>query len=499
MTDGIADPRYARKVCSAQHAATLIGDGATVGASGFTGAGHPKAVLAALADRMGRAASRGRAPRVEVWTGAGTGPDLDGALAAVDGIALRLPYQSDPVERAAINAGRSEYLDLHISHVAPMARRGFLCPLDVAVIEVAGIDEAGELLPTTSIGNNQTWLDLADRVILEVNSWHSENLRGLHDIYCAPRFPAPDIPIRSPGDRIGAPRLRCAADKVVAVVATHAPEGNDAFAPPDALSRRIAGHVLDFLSVEVAAGRLPEGLLPLQSGVGNVANGVLAGLADGPFENLTAYTEVISDGMLTLLDAGLVTVASATALALSARALTAFNSGDYRDRVVLRPAEISNHPEVVRRLGVIAVNSMIEADIYGNVNSSHVLGSRIMNGIGGSGDFARNGHLSMFVSPSTARHGTVSTLVPMVSHVDHTEHDVDVVVTEQGVADLRGLSPKHRAGRIIDCCAHPDYRPALTEYFQRAVRESPGGHTPHLLADALSWHRRYQDSGTMLG
>ena len=104
----------------------------------------------------------------------------------------------------------------------------------------------------------------------------------------------------------------------------------------------------------------------------------------------------------------------------------------YRDRIVLRPQEISNHPEIIRRLGVIAMNGMIEADIYGNVNSTHVMGSRIQNGIGGSGDFARNGYLSIFMAPSIAQKGTISTIVPMVSHVDHTEHDVQVIVTERG-------------------------------------------------------------------
>src|SRR6185312_4170196 len=115
---------------------------------------------------------------------------------------------------------------------------------------------------------------------------------------------------------------------------------------------------------------------------------------------------------------------------------------DYKGRILLRSEEISNHPELVRRLGVLAMNGMIEADIYGNVNSTHVMGSAIMNGIGGSGDFARNAFCNFFLSLSTAKGGAISAIVPMVSHVDHTEHDVQVVVTEQGLADLRGLAPR---------------------------------------------------------
>jgi succinyl-CoA:acetate CoA-transferase len=142
---------------------------------------------------------------------------------------------------------------------------------------------------------------------------------------------------------------------------------------------------------------------------------------------------------------------------------------------------------------------MIEADIYGNVNSTHIMGSSIMNGIGGSGDFARNGFMSIFMAPSTAKNGTISSIVPMVSHVDHTEHDVSVVVTEQGLADLRGLSPTQRAKLVIENCSHPDYRPQLLDYFKSAVSLSYGKHTPHLLTESLSWHSRYLRTGHMLG
>ncbi|MGA9792397.1 MAG: acetyl-CoA hydrolase/transferase C-terminal domain-containing protein, partial [Terriglobales bacterium] len=166
--------------------------------------------------------------------------------------------------------------------------------------------------------------------------------------------------------------------------------------------------------------------------------------------------------------------------------------------IVLRPQEISNHSEIIRRLGVIGMNGMIEADIYGNVNSTHVMGSRIQNGIGGSGDFARNGYLSIFMAPSTAQKGSITTIVPMVSHVDHTEHDVAVIVTEQGLADLRGLSPRQRAKLVIQNCAHPDYRPLLRDYEERSERLSFGKHTPHLLKESLSWHDRYVRTGRML-
>ena len=300
--------------------------------------------------------------------------------------------------------------------------------------------------------------------------------------------------------RIGEPYLRVDPAKVVAVVETDRPDRNSPFSEPDDTSRAIAGHVVDFLRHEVKAGRMPDTLLPLQSGVGNVANAVLAGLDGSEFTGLAAYTEVIQDGMLDLLDSGTLATASATSFGLSDVGVRRFidNIEAYKGRILLRSEEISNHPELVRRLGVIAMNGMIEADIYGNVNSTHVMGSSIMNGIGGSGDFARNAFLNFFVSPSTAKGGAISSIVPMVSHVDHTEHDVHVVVTEHGLADLRGSSPQDRAPRIIEHCAHPRYRDALNDYFERAWNARPTArHTPHLLGEALSWHQRFLDTGTM--
>lgn len=246
-------------------------------------------------------------------------------------------------------------------------------------------------------------------------------------------------------------------------------------------------------------GRLPSNLLPLQSGVGNIANAVLMGLKESPFANLTAYTEVIQDGMLELMRAGKLLMASATAFSLSPPAVAEMTAHmqEYQQRIVLRPQEISNHPEVIRRLGCLAMNGLIEADIYGNVNSTHVMGTKIQNGIGGSGDFTRNAYISIFMTPSQAKDGTISCIVPMVTHVDHPEHDVHVLVTEQGLADLRGLSPKQRARQIIENCAHPAYRPALREYYRRALEMSPGKQTPHLLEEAFSWHLRYQRTGSM--
>ncbi|EKE84394.1 acetyl-CoA hydrolase/transferase family protein [Idiomarina xiamenensis] len=492
----INNPLLATRIMSAAQAAALIKPGATVGMSGFTGSGYPKAVPAALAERM-----KASPFKINVLTGASTAPELDGLLAAVDGIATRLPFQSDPICRQRINDGHIDYIDCHLSEVSQYVWSGFFGKLNVAVIEVSAIREDGLLIPSSSIGNNKTWLEQAEHIILEVNYQQNLRMEGMHDIYYGTALPPQRKPIMltEAGQRIGEQYLRCDLNKVIAVVETDSADRNTAFKAPDDDSRRIAEHILNFFEREIEAGRLPKTLLPIQSGVGNIPNAVLEALDSGPYKNLSAYTEVIQDGMLTMLKSGTLTMASATAFSLSPAGIAEFNANIelYRDKIILRQQDISNHPEVARRLGVIATNGMIEADIYGNVNSTHIMGTRMMNGIGGSGDFARNGYLSIFMSPSTAKQGHISAIVPMVSHVDNTEHDVKVIVTEQGLADLRGLSPRQRALTIIDNCAHPDFREALHDYFARACASGRGMHTPHLLNEALSWHERYESSGSM--
>ncbi len=491
------------KITYATDAAERIRNGYKVGMSGFTGSGYPKLVPQALAEHILREHSKGGKFRISVMTGASTSSELDGALAMVDGIELRMPYNSDPIAREKINYGKMEYFDFHLGSVAQYVKCGFFGELDLAIVEVAGITGDGKLIPSTSVGNNQAFIDAAREVILEVNNYHPLELEGMHDVY-EPEMPpnVSPIPILKPSDRIGTPYLSCPAEKIKAIVETNHPDRTTVFKEPDRDSKAISEHILDFLRHEVSKGRVPKNLLPMQSGVGNVANAVLYGLLDSEFEHLTAYTEVIQDGMLALIDAGKIDFASATALSVSPDAVERFkkNIRFYKDKILLRPQSVSNHVGVIKRLGVIAMNGCVEFDLYGNVNSTHVNGTRIINGIGGSGDFARNSFISIFTTPSVAgRNAGISCVVPMVSHVDHCEHDVDVVVTEQGLADLRGTSPKQRAVQILEKCVHPDYRPMLKDYYERALSGSPGKHTPHLMDEAFAWHLRFQRTGSMKG
>lgn len=498
--DRIRNASLRNKVMSAEQAAEFVKNGMNLAITGFTGAGYPKALPAAIANKAKAAHAKGEAFSIGMVTGASTAPECDGVLAEANAVHFRSPFQSDPTLRNNINAGLTAYQDMHLSHVEQQMRQGFYGKFDIAIIEAAGITEDGKIICAMGIGHGTEAVKNAEKIIIEVNAALSEGLEGMHDVYAEVGLPPhrKPIPITGPFDRIGSPYMECDADKVLAIVMTDAGDRNSKFAEPDDVSKRIAAQVIDFLDHEVKAGRLPKSLLPLQSGVGNVANAVMAGLLDAPFDDLTGYTEVLQDGMLDLILAKKMKTASATALSFSPDALARFNENIefLKDKIILRPMEISNNPEVIRRLGVIGMNSMIEADIYGNVNSTHVMGTKMMNGIGGSGDFTRNGFFSFYVSPSTAKGGAISAIVPMVSHHDHTEHDVMFIVTEQGMADLRGKSPRQRAKLIIENCSHPDYKDMLKDYYDRA--EKAGGlQTPHILLEALSWHQRFVETGDM--
>ena len=400
----VQNKKLRKKITTAVEAANLIKPGANVGMSGFTGAGYPKEVPGALAARIKAAHDRGEEFQIGLFTGASTAPELDGV--ARRGGRDQLPH---PVPVRPDHAPQDQRGHLRVRRHPPVPPgpddlgRQSMGKLHTAVVEVTAIQEDGLLVPSSSIGNNKTFLDRAEQIILEVNSWQSADLEGMHDIYYGTRLPPERQPVMltHTGDRIGQRNYRVDLDKVVAVIETDAPDRNTPFKAADEDSQKMAGFFLEFLTHEVKNGRLPKDLLPLQSGVGNVANAVLAGLMDGPFDYLTSYTEVIQDGMVDLIDAGKMSVASATAFSLSPDYANRMNdeARHYRDKIVLRPQEISNHPEMIRRLGVIACNGMIEADIYGNVNSTHIMGSRMQNGIGGSADFTRNSFISAFVTP----------------------------------------------------------------------------------------------------
>ena len=481
------------KISEPDAACRHIHNGANLFISGFT-AGYPKLIPQAL---VRRAEKEGQF-KINLFAGASTGDIVDGLLAKAGLVAWRRPYMSNRTMRELINADQIKFKDDHLSRLSAQVRDGGWGRAHVAVVEAMAITARGHLIPTMSVGNTPTYVREAEKIIIEIASEPPE-LEGIHDIYIPedPPYRMP-IPIYRSGDRIGKPFIEMDPNKVVAILFSHEEDTCAVFTEPGEVSRRIAGHILDFVAHEIKRDRMPPSL-PWQSGVGDVANAVLSGFVDNDFfHTIDIYSEVLQDAVLDLIDLGKVRAASGSAMTLSHKARKRFFNELYRykEKVVLRPVEISNSPEVVRRLGVIAINTAIEVDIYGHVNSTHVMGSQMMNGIGGSGDFIRNGALSFIVTPSTAKGGKISAIVPMVSHVDHSEHSVDVVVTEHGLVDTRPLTPRQVAEAVIKKCAHPDFRDLLWDYYQRAIRSS-GGHEPHILQEAFSFHERFMASGDM--
>ena len=480
------------RIMTAPEAAQLIRSGMTLGMNGFTIVGYPKAVPQALAES-------GHASDLIVCIGASVGDELDGALVRAGLVKRRFAYQSNKAMRDAINAGQVGYSDMHISQFPLLVNQHVGPKIDVAVVECTAVTAEG-LIPPAAVGCMDAVVRAADKVIVEVNQTLPMGLCGMHDIFEIGLPPhAKPLMILNPLDRIGKPFVPCPPEKIAAIVLTDREDQPAKFKPVTPVTAQIGENVVNFLKAEVEAGRLPEDLGPIQSGVGSVGNALLQSLTAGGFKGLTMYTEVMQDSALKLLEQGVFSRVSASAVSLEEETRKYFyeHIDEFRDKIVIRPQEISNHPEVIRRLGVIALNTPIEVDIYGNVNSTHIMGTQIMNGVGGSGDFTRNARLNIFATESTAKDGLISCIVPMVSHVDHTEHDVQVIVTEQGVADLRWKTPVERAELLIGNCAHPDYRPLLREYLERAKQVSAGQHTPHDLREALSWHQRFLDTGSM--
>ena len=529
---------------SAAEAAAMINDQDTIGLSGFTPNGVPKATFRELSKRAVAEHEAGRPFQVGILTGASTSQSIEGDMAAAHAIKFRAPFSTNKDFRTHTNLGEIDYEDMHLGHMAERLRRGFYGDIDLAIIEVSDLEEGEttcKAFLTSAGGIVPTIVRLAKKVLIEKNTFHSPASRYLHDVYeiaeCPFRTP---IPILNVGDRIGKEYVEIDARKIVGVVECNIPEEARAFKPLDPVTEQMGHNVADFLVSDLKKGHIPPQFLPLQSGVGVTSNAVLEALGQNPnVPVFSVYTEVVQDAVVKYMREGRIKDASCSSLTVTNDTLKeVYDDIDYfKKHLTIRQSEISNSPEVIRRLGVIAMNTAIEVDlagnvnsthigegavmngiggsgdyarnsgiaifstastaiecdIYGNENSSHICGSKLMNGIGGSCDYERNGYISIFTTQSTTKNGCISAIVPMCSHVDSTEHDVDVIVTEQGVADLRGKGPLRRAKEIIENCAHPDYRPMLREYLKFAEK----GHEPQSMRAALAMHDTFLKKGDM--
>lgn len=486
------------KFVTADEAAVYVNNGDAVGFSGFTPAGCPKEVPTAIARKAEKLHAEGQEFKIGIYTGASTGDSLDGAMARANAVLFRTPYQSNRDLRDALNNDHAPYFDMHLSSLAPHLRFGFMPKPRIAVIEVCDLTEDGELVLTSAVGISPTICGLADHIIVEWNKKVPAALRGFHDIFepLDPPYRKP-LTLMTPSDRMGSNVIKVDPEKIICVVETYRDDEVGGFTPSDEVTDKIGLNVANFLAAELKAGKIPAEFLPIQSGVGNIANAVMASLGVHPdIPPFRMYTEVVQDSVIDLIKMGKITFASGCSWTITTPVLQEIyaNLDEYRDKLVLRPQEISNSPELARRLGLITINTALEADIFGNVNSTHVMGAKMMNGIGGSADFTRSAYISIFTTPSMAKGDKISAIVPMVSHVDQNEHSVNVIVTEYGVADLRGKCPTDRAEAIIENCVAPQYRQLLRDY----LALSGPTHTPTTLKACFGMHTTFMKTGNML-
>ncbi|EQB59332.1 Acetyl-CoA hydrolase [Colletotrichum fructicola] len=504
-------PTMLNKLTRPQDLLQHFPNGAYIGWSGFTGVGYPKKMPTFLADHVEQNNLQGKM-KYSLFVGASSGAETENRWAGLDMIDRRSPHQVGKAISKGINEGRINFFDKHLSQFPVDLVYGFYTKdrpnkgIDVAIVEATDIKEDGSIVPGASVGATPELVQLADKIIIEVNT-SLPSFEGLHDITMT------DLPprrkpylIMGVEDRIGTTSIPIDPEKVVGIIESDYQDQTSPNTPEDASSQAIARHLIEFFEHEVKHGRLPKNLLPLQSGIGNIANAVIGGLKDSNFWNLKVWTEVIQDTFLDLFDSGHLDFATATSVRFSPDGFKRFydNWESYHDKLLLRSQQVSNSPEIIRRLGVIGMNTPVEVDIYAHANSTCVMGSRMLNGLGGSADFLRNAKYSIMHTPSTRPSKTdphgVSCIVPMCTHIDQTEHDLDVIVTEQGLADVRGLSPRERARLIIKKCAHPVYQPILQSYFDKAEFEclrKGMGHEPHLLFNSFDLHRALVEEGSM--
>lgn len=485
MTDVPVTTRVADGVprLDAETAAAIVDPDAVMLVSGFGSVGYPKAVPLALADSD-------RDLNLTVISGGNVGEEIDRALFDADAIARRYPYQSKDISREQVNADTVAFHDRHVSKLSDEVEYGEYGDPDVAVVEAIAVGEDW-LIPSTSIGSTPGYVRAADELIVEVNHAAPLALQHLHDVYLRDLPPNRDpIPLEAPGGRIGSPMIEFAPEKLVGVVETDRRGDPYEFRDPTETDLDIATNLAGFLRDELESHPVLQDRVVLQFGVGSLGNALMSQLSQVDFgdRDVIYFGEVIQDGLLDMLDTGLLEAASATSLALSDDGMDRLyaNVDRYADDVVLRNADISNNGALIEQFGVVGVNSALEVDLYGHVNSTHINGSHLVNGLGGSGDYGRNSAISVTALGSTAKNGAVSRIVPLIAHTDHTEHDLSVVVTEHGVADLRGCDPRERADQLIENCAHPKFRADLRAYVERA--HANGGHIPHDLDTAFNWH-----------
>ena len=342
-------------------------------------------------------------------------------------------------------------LDLHW-------QAGWKCP-DMAVLNVSALFSEG-FVPTTSIANSALLAQAAKEIILEWNVNWPSSLIGLHDIYeDACQSKVVRVPVQSLTERFGTTFVPIDWSKVIAVVKVEKPLSFPSAPELTAESVQIANHLLGFLQSETHRGRLPQHLPPLQTSPGAETRALLRSLRDANWKRLSFFTDVLDDTVVHLIRNGQVIEATASTLDLqdiSGDGLTSVLK-DIEEHFILRPQGVITASDWLPKLGLVSINAAGEVDLVGNVQ----LQPNIWNTLENTQDFARHARLSIVVLPSSSFEGLSSRVVHRVRQVDLAAREIDVIVTEQGIADLRGKSPLQRTEEIIEHCAAPNHRSDL--------------------------------------
>ncbi|EDN06237.1 acetyl-CoA hydrolase [Histoplasma mississippiense (nom. inval.)] len=308
-------------------------------------------VPTALADYVEKNSLQGQL-KYCLFVGASSGAETENRWARNNMIERRAPHQVGKEIAKGINNGNINFFDKHLSMFP--SDLGFYTKdrpnnkLDVMIIEASAITEDGGIIPGASVGASPELVQMAEKIIIEVNT-AAPSFEGLHDITMCDKPPRrkPYL-IMAPEDRIGTTYIPVDPEKVVAIVESDYPDRTQPNAPADAGSHAIAKHIIEFLQHEVKMGHLPNNLLPIQSGIGNIANAVIGSLSTSGsnFRNLRVWTEVLQDSFLDLFDTGHLDFATATSVRFSPDGFKRFydNWERYFDKLLLRSQQVSNSP-----------------------------------------------------------------------------------------------------------------------------------------------------------
>jgi len=454
--------------------------------AGMAGTALPKEVPKALSNYI---SNTGEKFSLIVFQGGSTTPDFDDWISSV-AMPMRIPFGASSRRlREAVNTRKFGLFDMGLYEHSRWVRRGVylrsIGRIDVAVVEAVGIAEDG-IIPSLSVDVAPAFIESCSRLVVEVNTLRPD-LTGLHDIYL-PTVGQP-IPISRTMDRVGYPFIKCPQSKIAAIVLSRSEDSIPMYSGITQNDLRIAENMINFLTYELGRDpNLRDEYAFLQPGAGPMSSALARRISELP-TRLSIWAEALSTTWIPLILNGIVRDASSSVL------YTLPGEVEYRDKlygeiedvkksVILRPYEVTNNPELISRFNTISIQQAIEVDIYGHVNVSHIGGS-MYGGVGGSIEFTRSAYLTIVATPSVTSDLKTPRIVPITSHVDIPEHDVDVLVTEHGWIDLRGLPPVERAQKIIDRCSHPKFKDLLWRYLEKAKEE--GGHEPVSLKAALEF------------